>query len=368
MLYRLSTAGSVELGGRYLGPDLSPQGLTWIPRPLGDGVHALLATTPPKNNHGIIAGDQAALVIDAGITPRVSRMVQELAASVTGSPLRYLVNTTHRGDHTFGNAALPAGVHVLASAPARTAMRSLAEEKAQWFPDMPGDDAALGEVTRWRLPDATFGSRLEIDLGGVTVELWHFGPGSSPGDAVVCVPGARTAWTGDFLNHAGLPPIRLDGCPLAYAASLRRMRELLPDLETVVPAHGPAGHAQSSISWLITYLQDLYGNVKALWDYGASAREAVAVCMLNCSWSAPPSLSAAAVAYDFQQPGAGHSYLAGLAARLHRSAIVATYRLLEQRERAGDLSRNTGWLVRGRACTRRSVITHCWAIRAQRRW
>jgi hypothetical protein len=109
------------------------------------------------------------------------------------------------------------------------------------------------------------------------------------------------------------------------------MRELLPDLETVVPAHGPAGHAQSSISWMITYLHDLYGNVKALWDCGASAREAVAVCMMSCAWSAPPSLSAAAVDYDFQQPGAGLSYLAGLAASLHRSGIVATYRWLERR-------------------------------------
>jgi cyclase len=301
-------------------------------------VHALLATTPPKNNHGIVAGERAALAIDAGITPHVSRRIQELAARITSSPVRYLVNTSHRGDHTFGNAGLAASVRVIASAQAKLAMRSLAEEKAQWFPDMPGDDAALGEVTQWRLPDTTFGSRLEIDLGGMTVELWHFGPGSSPGDAVVYVPGARTAWTGDLLNHAGLPPIRLDSCPLAYAAGLRRMRELLPGLETVIPAHGPAGHAQSSISWMITYLQDLYGNVKALRDCGASAREAVAVCMLSCSWSAPPSLSAAALSYDFQQPGAGHSYLAELAARLHRSAIVATYRLLEQRELARDLS------------------------------
>jgi cyclase len=338
VLHRLYSAGSGELEDRYLGPDLSPRRLTWTPRPLGAGVHALLATTPPKNNHWIVAGDRAALVIDAGITPRVSQRIQELAARITSSPVRYLVNTSHRGDHTFGNAGLDAGVQIIASAQAKTAMRSLAEEKAQWFPDMPGDDAALGEVTQWRLPDATFGSKLEIDLGGMTVELWHFGPGSSPGDAVVYVPGARTAWTGDFLNHAGLAPIRLAACPLAYAAGLRRMREMLPGLETVVPAHGPAGPAQSSISWMITYLQDLYGNVKALRDCGADAREAVAVCMLNCSWSAPPSLSAAAVNYDFHQPGAGRSYLAGLATRLHRSCILAAYRLLEQGELAGRLA------------------------------
>lgn len=65
----------------------------------------------------------------------------------------------------------------------------------------------------------------------------------------------------------------------------------------------------------------------------ASAREALAVCMLSCSWLA---LSAAAANYEPEEPGAGHSYLAGLAASLHRSAILATYRSLEQREQMRD--------------------------------
>jgi cyclase len=307
-----------------------------MPRSLGAGVHALLATIPPKNNNGIVAGDEAALIVDAGITPRVSRMLQEQAAVLTSSPVRYLVNTSYRGDHTFGNAAFPAGVQVLASVHAKTAMRDLAAEKARLMPDLDDDDRALSEVTEWHLPTATFGASLELDLGGVTVQLWHFGPGSSPGDTVVYVPQARTAWTGDFLNHAGLPPVRLDGCPLTYAASLRRMRELLPELETVVPAHGPAGDAQTSISWLITYLHGLHGNVKALWDCGASAREAVAVCMLSCCRSAPPSLSAAMADYEFQDPGARHASLAELTTSLHRANIVTTYRWLE-RQRPGTV-------------------------------
>lgn len=93
MLQRLGTTAYRGIGDGYRGPDLSPRGLTWIPRHMGEGVHALLATTPPKNNHGIVAGDQAVLVVDAGITPRVSRMIQGLAASLTCSPVRYLVNT-----------------------------------------------------------------------------------------------------------------------------------------------------------------------------------------------------------------------------------------------------------------------------------
>lgn len=344
MLQRLRTTGSDPLGDGYPGLDLSPRELAWMPRSLGAGVHALLATTPPKNNHGIVAGDEAALIIDAGISSRVSRMIQEHATSLTGSPVRYLVNTSHRGDHTFGNAAFPASVQVLASADAKAAMRDFAAEKARLMLSPGGEDTAFSELTEWRIPEATFGAKLDIDLGGMAVQLWHFGPGGSPGDAVVYVPQARTAWTGDFVSHAGIPPIHLDGCPLAYAASLRRMRELLPDLKTVIPAHGPAGDAQTSISWLITYLQDLYGNVKALWDCGASARETLAVCRLSCCWSAPPSLSAVMADYAFTDPGSGHSSIAALATSLHRAGIMAAYRWLEQHRPGRDELRNPrGW-------------------------
>lgn len=118
VLQRPRTSGP-DLHGDSQGPDLGPRGLTWIPRSLGPGVHALLATSPPKNNHGVVAGNEAALIIDAGITPQVSRMIHEQAGIVTSSPVRYLVNTSHRGDHSFGNAAFPAGVQILASTEAR---------------------------------------------------------------------------------------------------------------------------------------------------------------------------------------------------------------------------------------------------------
>ena len=293
-----------ELTDGYDEPGPVPHGLSLIPRQLAGGVHALLATIPPRCNSGLIAGDRAAMMVDAGETPRVSRMIQDLSASLTGTPVKYVVNTTHRSDHTSGNSSFPSGVKVVASARATAAMSSL------------------------RLPDVTFESSLEIDLGGVAVQLWHFGQGSSPGDSVVYVPHARAAWTGDFLNHAGLPPVRLDGCPLAHAASLRSMRDLLPELQTVVPGHGPAGDAQEAISWMIAYLGGLHGHVKALRDCGASLREAVAVCMFSSSWSAPPSLPAAAANYPFTEPGGAQSRLAGLAASLHRANIAAAYRSL----------------------------------------
>jgi cyclase len=64
-----------------------------------------VANIPPKDNNGLIVGERAALVIDAGIVPDISAQIQRLVAQQTDRPLRYLVNTTYHGDHTFGNAS-----------------------------------------------------------------------------------------------------------------------------------------------------------------------------------------------------------------------------------------------------------------------
>ncbi|MGI5282684.1 hypothetical protein ACQEVF_05070 [Nonomuraea polychroma] len=49
--------------------------------------------------------------------------------------------------------------------------------------------------------------------------------GNGPGDTIVYVPDTRTAWTGNFVGHAGVAHMLLPGGPEPYADSLRRMRE-----------------------------------------------------------------------------------------------------------------------------------------------
>lgn len=76
MLRELSLSEEIaERPAGYVGPDLSPHGLVLEPHRLGDGVYALMATIPPRDNNGVIAGDRAALVVDAGINGAVARQM-----------------------------------------------------------------------------------------------------------------------------------------------------------------------------------------------------------------------------------------------------------------------------------------------------
>ncbi|WP_431929698.1 MBL fold metallo-hydrolase [Nonomuraea jabiensis] len=313
----------------YGGPNLSPVGLELVPHAFAEGVYALMANLPPKDNNGVVAGRDAALVVDAGITPEISSKIQAVAAGLTDRPLRYLVNTTYHGDHSFGNVAFPDEVVVISSRANRDNMADLAYEKQTRSANMYGDDALLDAVTTWRRPDVVFDAYAEIDLGGRVVQLHHFGPGNGPGDTVVYVPDTRTAWTGNFLCHAGTAHMLLQGGPEPYLGSLRRMREALPELETIVPGHGPMGDGPAAVDTLIGYLERLHDEVLASVEAGRSLEETYAACTDPWAEALDPGLAAAMARYPVPRELAVQGMLA-LCRDLHRLNILATYRLYEQ--------------------------------------
>jgi cyclase len=318
-----------ELPDGYSGPNLSPVGLELTPRPFADGVYALMANVPPKDNNGLVVGRNAALVIDAGITPQVARQIQRLAAELTSTPLRYLVNTTYHGDHTFGNASFPPDVVVVSSRLNKANMDDLRYEKQTRSRNMFGDAALLDEVTTWRPPDLVFDSYAEIDLGGRTVQLHQFGPGNGPGDTVVYVPDTRTAWTGNFLCHAGVAHMLLQGGPEPYLGSLHRMREALPELRTIVPGHGPMGDGHEAIHALIGYLELLHQEVAAAIRAGRSLEETYGACTDPWADGLDPRLVHALAGYEGLGPRAASGML-HVCRDLHRLNVLATYRLYER--------------------------------------
>ena len=312
----------------YQGPNLSPAGLKLGASRLSGGVWALMANIPPKDNNGVIAGRDAALVVDAGITPDMSVQIQRLAGEVTDRPVCYLVNTTYHGDHTFGNMAFPPEVVIVSSRVNKQNMTDLGYEKRIRSGNMYGDERLLDAVTGWRAPEVVFESFAEIDLGGRVVQLWHFGPGNGPGDTIVYVPDARTAWTGNYLCHAGVAHMLLQGGPRPYLGSLRKMREALPELETIVPGHGPMGDGHTAISTLEEYLARLDDEVAAAVAAGHTLEETISACTDPWAAGLDPVLAEALSRYPVPAAAAQQGMLA-LNRNLHRLNILATYRVYQ---------------------------------------
>jgi cyclase len=314
----------------YQGPNLSPVGLRLVPHSLAGGVYALMANIPPKDNNGLITGRDAALVVDAGITPEVSTWIQALVGELTDRPLRYVANTTYHGDHTFGNAGFPADVVIVSSRLNKENMADLDYEKKVRSANMYGDEGLLDTASHWRTPDVTFETFAEIDLGGRLVQLWYFGPGNGPGDTIVYVPDTCTAWTGNFLCHAGIAHMLLQGGPEPYIGSLRKMKEALPELQTIVPGHGPAGDGHTAIDTLISYLERLHEEVAASVKAGRTLSETEAACTDPWADHLDPALAEALATYHIPRDLA-HKGMRELCRNLHRLNILATYRLYESK-------------------------------------
>lgn len=305
----------VERPTGFIAPNLSPIGLVLEPKPLAEGVWALMANEPPKDNNGLIVGSHAALVVDSGVTPRIGRQIQELAGRLTDVPIRYLANTTYHGDHTFGNTAFGPEVTVVTSRLNRAAMTDIEAEKAIRRESMYDDKHALDGVVSWRYPDLVFDRFCEIDLGGRVVQLWHFGHGNGSGDTIVYVPDAKVAWTGNFLGPAGVSPMLLAGDPVSYVRTLRALQASL-DVRTIVPGHGFVGEAEPALAWMINHLERLTADVAEHRAAGETADQVVDSVPLRNPIQLPPS------------PGSDR--FAALNESLHRLNVLSIYRWLDR--------------------------------------
>lgn len=248
----LATATVVTLAGPATGraqiPDLSDRPEAFIPPPLhpggahletrrlAEGVYALMSDRNGVDNSGFVVGERGVLVIDAHINAEMARQIQAAVAAVTDKPILYLVNTNFHGDHTFGNYAFPADIRIVAHRATAERMREFEAEKEFLLATVNGDRGVYADA-ELRLPDMVFDDSLRLDLGGRAVELHHFGPGNTPGDAVVYVPEAKVAWTGNLVLGVGVPFL-IEGGAEPYLRTIERFADAL-DVETIVPGHGP---------------------------------------------------------------------------------------------------------------------------------
>ncbi|MGH7544208.1 MAG: MBL fold metallo-hydrolase [Gemmatimonadota bacterium] len=251
-LIALATATVVTLAspatGRAQIPDLSDRPEAFIPPPLhpggahletrrlAEGVYALVSDRNGVDNSGFVVGERGVLVIDAHINAEMAGQIQAAVRAVTDKPILYLVNTNYHGDHTFGNYAFPADTRIVAHRATAERMREFEAEKEFLLATVNGDRSVYADA-ELRLPDMVFDDSLRLDLGGRAVALHHFGSGNTPGDAVVYVPEARVAWTGNLVLGVGVPFL-IEGGAEPYLRTIERFADAL-DVETIVPGHGP---------------------------------------------------------------------------------------------------------------------------------
>ncbi len=248
---------------------------------LGDGCLAYIQHDGSWgwSNAGLVVADGASLLVDTLFDLRLTgAMLEAMSPWTTAAPIATLVNTHANGDHCYGNE-LVTDAEIISSAAAREEM---AEVPPSALAAMNAAHGELGELFRTffgdfdfegitqKLPTRTFQGRLDIEVGGRSIELIEVGPAHTQGDIIAVVPEARTVFTGDILF--------IGGAPIVWAGPLSNWVKacdliLGMDVETVVPGHGPVTD-KSGVAEVRDYLVYVETEATARFHAGIDAFDA----------------------------------------------------------------------------------------------
>ncbi len=200
-------------------------------------VWAFIAKDERSANGALFVGDDEALAVDPGLTPKIAHQFFKEAKAITDRPIKTVVLTHWHPDHALGVILMKEHPFKIVSTPATR--RSLAENismvrRSIASRTVNAEEREELENSTIHLPDQVITEKTIFDLGGLTVECFSPGPGHTDGDLVLWAPSEKTLITGDlFLNKS---------CPDMEEGSFT---ELMNDVDTLLalePEHVIPGH------------------------------------------------------------------------------------------------------------------------------
>ncbi|WP_028101530.1 MBL fold metallo-hydrolase [Pseudoduganella violaceinigra] len=250
---------------------------------LAEGVYAMVPAdaaraadgVPLATTSGILSGSKGVLVVDTMINERLHKQV--MAEAKRHGAVRYAVNTSYHGDHSYGNYYLPKSTTVIQHAAAKAYVDANFAKDVQFMEGAFGKGRGIDKI-KPRTGDVLLekDGRMQLDLGGKVVEIIDFGFGQTGGDLVVWDPQAKVAFTGNPVI-AGRPslPWLLDGHVQDTLDTLTRLYNFLPADARIVPGHGPVIGKQD-MKWHLDYLAALKAAVQDAHAQGMTLEQAQA--------------------------------------------------------------------------------------------
>jgi cyclase len=217
-------------------------------------------------------GDQGVLIVDTQF-PELVPKYRAALAELGGEDIDFAIDTHWHYDHADGNQRLgPEGVWIVAHENSRAMMTR---------------DKVINTVTRplisqpayaaAALPVATFEHSMQMHFNGETIDLMHFAPAHTTGDAAVFFRGHNAVHMGDVYISVGYPFVDADnGGDLN--GMIEFIRSVIDELEPgaiVIPGHGPISD-YAALQRYVEMLTDVSNRISALISDGATLEQVIA--------------------------------------------------------------------------------------------
>lgn len=265
-----------------------------------DGVYAAISTpgAGTRSNVGIIDLGGQTLLFDTSFNPRATRALRDMAESLTGRPVSYLLNSHRHADHVIGNYLLR-DVPIVAAAATRALIAELTvpmvanlrqqhatilaevakeiatttdagvrEESQTYQQDLLAFFPQLDEV-EVLLPTLTFTEQLTFHGSRRTAHFISYGSNHTPNDSILYLPDDGIVFTGDIVT-VQVHPVLGQADHHHWVESMRDLENL--KLKAVVPGHGKVGTGRD-VTAMKQYLTEIIATAQTLADAGSSDAE-----------------------------------------------------------------------------------------------
>ena len=247
---------------------------------------------------GVVAGPLWAVVIDTLAMPEETLEMRTFIEETLQVPVRYVVNTHHHADHTWGNCFFP-GTTIIAHSLCRQYMMDV---------EQPALEAAKKENPVFRhtkiiLPHLTLGEgNLTLKVGKKTLSFFPT-PGNSHDGISILVEEDRVLFAGDVFMPI---PFIVDGDIDQLIESIKMIGNMSP--ENIIQGHGDIilrGEIEEAVKGNLAYLSAIKRAVRT-----ASRRKNPLKALEKI---------------DIESCGKDKIILGGLAVELHRRNVFALY-------------------------------------------
>jgi cyclase len=215
-------------------------------------------------NVGALVGDDGIAIVDAGYAPAAPKLEAALK-TISGKPVKYLLNTHYHGDHSEGNVYFGKTAIIIAHDNARKKK----EAGSKSFPASPAIS----------LPVITFSDQLTLHMNGGEIRAIHFAHGHTDGDSIYFFPQGKVVQTGDvFVNweQPGFPAIDMDGDGSGGVQGQIDVAEYIlahaPDDVKIIPGHGNLA-SKADVTKELAVLKGTSAAVQAGIDQGKSLQQ-----------------------------------------------------------------------------------------------
>jgi len=199
----------------------------------------------------VIVTDEGVIVADP-INKNHSEVMLKAIKSITDQPIKYLIYSHSHWDHTGGGQVFKnEGATILSHIDAR-----------DWLLEHPNPNVIVADEV-WE------GNLNEIVLGGIPLELRHFGPSHGEGMTVFYLPEEKIIFIVDIVTPKRIAfTIMPDFSPKEWERTLIEVENL--DFDIAMFGHKRAFGPASEVTEIREYLQDLRAEIFSMMQEGVN--------------------------------------------------------------------------------------------------